>query len=127
MAYAMSLFSEEKYKASARQWKILAVRLPPDQLVLLNAGISSFYAGEMNESLEFFKQVAEGKKSLYVPALYWMSKIYGRQNKRIAAVTTLGIALTQDNIPLGVYHQLLRFGEKFSPWEEEFRQRAKMK
>ena len=53
MADAMSLFSEEKYKASARQWKILAVRLPQDQLVLLNAGISSFYAGEMNESWNF--------------------------------------------------------------------------
>lgn len=121
---AQILFEQGKYKAASDKYEILSSRLPQDQLTHMNAGIAAFYSARMEKALFHFTSVSESNESLRLPALYWLSKVYGKMGKKIAAVTTLGIALQTDNIPQGIYHQLLDLVERFGPWEEEFKKRA---
>ena len=121
---AKKLFKNREYTKASNKYEILASRFPQDQLTVMNAGIAAFYSGRFKIASKHFTGVAESKGSLQLPALYWLSKSYGRLGKKIAAVTSLGIALSQDNIPQGTYQQLLDLVEKFSPWEKEFSQRG---
>ena len=121
---AAELFNQGKYSESLKQWKILVTRFPQDEVIHFNTGLAYFYSGKFQESLNHFKKVAEGSKGLRIPALYWMSKNYSRLDQNIAAVTTIGIALQEENIPLGIYHQLLDLVEKYAPMEIEFKERA---
>ena len=47
------------------------------------------------------------------------------KEKKLHAVTTLGIALQEDNIPQGIYQQLLNLVEKFGLGKKSLRERRK--
>ena len=121
---ASELFSQGKFQEASKRWKVLSVKFPQDQVIQFNTGLAFFYSGQFENSVQYFQNIAEAQGRLKLPALYWMSKIYGKQNKRLAAVTTLGVALQEENIPLGLYHQLLDLAQKYGPWEKEFHERA---
>jgi len=122
--HAKNLFEQQDYNSASKQFEILSSRYPQDQLIHMNAGMAAFYTGDFKTAMFHFTTVAESKRSLSSIALYWVSKIYGRLGKKVAATTSLGIALQQDNIPQGFYQQLLDLVEKFGPWESEFKKRA---
>lgn len=121
---AKKLFEQKEYQKSSKKFEILSARYPQDQLIHMNAGMAAFYAGDFKVAMFHFSTVAEAKGSLSYIALYWVSKIYGKLGKKVAATTSLGIALQHDNLPQGFYQQLLDLVEKFAPWESEFKKRA---